>query len=153
MPITRLQLVREQERIFMAEVHRWIGAPYKWGGQGQLQADGWLGLDCSGLITEGARACGIIPKRADYSADGYWVMWKDRQIPEARYGSLAFWFDGTGRAIHVAVCVGPAHCITADGGGASVTSLEAAQEKEAVIRYLPIEHGRKTQPRFVYPWQ
>lgn len=139
-------LLIEQERIFMDEAKDWLHKPYLWGGQGQLSR----GLDCSGLVTECARAAGLIGKDDDFSANGYWQMWGKDEIPRAKFGALAFWIDGTGRAYHVAICIGPFHCITADGGGSSTISVAIAEQKEAVIRRLPIEHGRKTRPRFVY---
>lgn len=137
----------EMCRVFMLEIQRWLGKPYRWGGQGQFSE----GLDCSGLVVEGCRACGALGKSGDLNADGFWNRWKGHEIETPKFGALAFWFDATGRAYHVAVCIGPFHCITADGGGSTTKTLDDAERREAVIRYLPISH-RKSKPRFVFPW-
>ena len=38
---------------------RFIGRPYIWGGDGSGKTHG--GFDCSGLVLEALKACGIIP--------------------------------------------------------------------------------------------
>ena len=126
---------RDQEYYFLKVVESFLNTWYRWGG------DDPSGIDCSGLVVEALKACGKISEREDYTADGLWHKYHGAyEVPDAQRGALVFWFDNKGRATHVAVCVSPFFCITANGGGKHVKTHEDAMKYNAFvkIRRLPI---------------
>jgi len=118
---------------------------YRWGG------DDPSGFDCSGVAVECLKVCGLIPLHSDYSAEALWTKFIDKETPTPDAGCLAFWFDSTGKAIHVAICLDPTYCLTADGGGSHVKTVEDAVKYNAFIKVRRIDH-RKTKPQFVNPF-
>ncbi len=76
-----------------------LGKPYRWGGNDPL-----AGFDCSGLVIEGLKAAGVLPRVGDWSAAAlYETALRDyprlndvRSIPP---GALLFWNRGNPPAI------------------------------------------------------
>lgn len=128
--------------VVRSHLNRW----YIWGG------DSPLGFDCSGLVVEGMRSVGLLPLAVDMGADGFWNNLKDKETSEPIAGCLAFWFDKTGLATHVAVCLDGQYCITADGGSNKVKTVEDAMKYNAFIKIRRIDH-RTSSPRFVDPFK
>ena len=130
------------KRWFMETIMGFRNLPYRWGGD-----DPMTGFDCSGMVVEGLKSVGVIPLHRDFSADGLWRRFNAFEVPEPVRGCLAFWFKGPG-AIHVAVCLDDAVCLTADRGGSRTLSPEDAEEQNAFIKIRPIDH-RSTSPKFI----
>ena len=126
--------VEEQCRLvdFMETVKLYEGRWYIWGG------DDPLGFDCSGLVIEGLKAAGEVANDDDFTADGLWNKYKHLQVDKARRGSLAFWFDKRGHAVHVAVCLSEFSYIGAEGGGRHVNTMEDAMKANAFIKRRPL---------------
>ena len=126
---------KENRRIFLKAVEGYYLKWYDWGGQGPD------GVDCSGLVVEGLRATGHLGNKQDMSADMLWRTYKkDYQVEHPRDGSIVFWFNSDGKAVHVAVAVGSYHCIGAHGGDADITDSAVAEKEGAFVKYRPINY-------------
>lgn len=129
------EILQERRQIFLKAVEGYHLKWYDWGGQGPG------GVDCSGLVVEGLRACGIFANKQDMTADTIWHTYKELYFVEMpRAGSIIFWFNKGDRAIHTAVAVGPYHCIGANGGDRDITDSTIAELEGAFIKYRPINY-------------
>jgi len=116
------------------------GSPYLWGGDDPL-----AGFDCSGLVIEGLKAAGILPREGDWSADQLLngVFKSHPRLTDPRgiqEGSLLFWNRGA-KIGHVeivwAVIGGKLFTLGASGGGSATTSLAAAIRDNSYIKVRP----------------
>jgi len=123
-----------------------LGRPYIWGGDDPI-----LGFDCSGFVIEILKSVGILPREGDWTAEGLWQMFKENEVPYPAKGSLAFWFNTDGRAVHVEFCLDEKVAIGASGGGRSVKTMQDAVQQNAYIKIRPIE-SRIGIHKFVYPF-
>lgn len=129
------EIAKERRRIFLKAVEGYHLKWYDWGGQGPG------GVDCSGLVVEGLRACGVFANKQDMSADMIWNTYKgDYDCEHPKAGSIVFWFNNNGKAIHTAVAVGPYHCIGANGGDSDITDSTIAELEGAFVKYRPINY-------------
>lgn len=120
-----------------------LHTPYRWGG------DDPAGIDCSGMTIDCLQAVGLFPLNSDTTADGLWNKFNGNGINnEPQPGDLIFWFDGNGRAYHVAIAIDRFHCITADKGGQHVKTEEDAEKYNAFVKIRRIDH-RKDLPKVV----
>lgn len=131
---------------FLKTVESFLNMPYRWGG------DDPSGFDCSGMVIEGLRSCGMMGLREDLTALGLWHKFADKAVPAPVRGALAFWFHDNGKAYHVAVCLDDEFCLTADGGGRHTITTEDAIKQNAFIKIRPISH-RTDKPKFLMPFQ
>jgi len=123
-----------------------LGIPYRWGGDDPL-----VGFDCSGLVIEGLKSAGILPREGDWSADVLLNgVFKDSpRLVDVRSftpGSLLFWNRGTTPRIgHVeivwAVLNGKVFTIGASGGGSGDTDLARAIDDNAYVKIRPAVLG------------
>lgn len=141
-----MNLPRTPLETFMYVIEKWYGHWYTWGG------DDPMGFDCSGLVVEGLKSADIIPRKSDYTADGLWKRFRVKSLrrDEPEYGSLCFWFDKHGIAIHVAVCINEDSYIGAEGGGRHVKTLEDAIKANAFIKLRPL--SSRPAAKFVHIW-
>jgi cell wall-associated NlpC family hydrolase len=108
----------------------YIGTPYVWGG------DDPEGFDCSGFVIEVLQSVGALPE-GDWTADGLYRHFKDKQVPGPHEGCLVFW-GSEDKMTHVEYCIGPRHSIGAKGGGSHVLSVADAMLHNAYIKVRPI---------------
>lgn len=127
-----------------------LNVPYLWGGDDPL-----AGVDCSGLVNEGLKAVGLIPRQGDFTADALLRdVFCDRhrypllQDPELRHGCLVFWsVDGkpTGRIRHVEIvwtrADGDLITIGASGGGSKTVDRAEAIKSNAYVKWRRITPG------------
>lgn len=126
---------KEQRRVFLETIRAYHLKSYDWGGQGP-----W-GVDCSGLVVEGLRACGLFANRQDMSANDMWNTYRGKYaVDRPREGSIVFWFAPSGKAVHTAVAVGPYHCMGAHGGGSATTDDKKAEQQQAFVKIRPINY-------------
>lgn len=134
---------KQIERLRFLDVARsHMGRWYIWGG------DNPAGFDCSGLTVECLKSVGLLAEGDDLSADGLWHRFKTFEVNEPSGGAMVFYFDDKGKAYHVAICIDGIFCITADGGGARVRTVEDAIQNDAFIKIRPISK-RRSLKRFV----
>lgn len=117
-----MQILREYALSF-------VGIPYKWGAS--HPSDGY---DCSGLVQELLRSCGIDPP-GDQTAQALFnhfeknSTWNVRQI-----GSLAFFGASPSAISHVAMLLDPYRMIEAGGGGSKTLTAQDAIRDNAFVR-------------------
>lgn len=111
---------------------RWVGTYYTWGGSDPS------GFDCSGLMIETLQAVGILPMPFDHTANGLYLMLKNKTPPPKAYaGCLVFWFK-EGRAIHVEMMIDDYHTIGASGGGSKTLTRADAIRHDAFVKMRPV---------------
>lgn len=135
----------QQQWVMLEYAKRFLGTPYRWGG------DDFYGIDCSGMVIECLKACGVMkPKDADTTADGLWKKYSQTyKVMQPQACALAFWFNDDGKAYHVAICTSEYFCITADGGTSKTNTATDADVQNAFVKYRPIDH-RGSKPQFLY---
>lgn len=110
---------------------RFVGTPYRWGGDDPMQ-----GFDCSGFVQE-LLACQGKDPPGDQTAQALhdWFCDKLRGWRDHRdLGSLAFFGADEKHVTHVGMLLDAETMIEAAGGGRSVDSLEQASKQNAYIR-------------------
>lgn len=126
---------------FLAYVFRFIGLPYRWGGNDPME-----GFDCSGLVVEGLQAVGLL-RLKDATAQALFEETKGRQRLTAVPGCLMFYGRDLQSITHVAICAavlsasGQALVIEAGGGDSTTTSTARASQQNAFIRMRPHDWG------------
>jgi len=136
---------RTPEEVFLWVVLSYHGKPYTWGGD-----DPMAGMDCSGLVVEGLKSAGLIPRKRDYTADDLWKLFRHMRLDIPKCGSLCFWFDNQGTAAHVGVCINEDSYIGAEGGGIHVKTLEDAIKENAFIKIRPL--FSRSGAKFIHIW-
>jgi hypothetical protein len=118
---------------------RELGEPYLWAGSNPL-----AGFDCSGLVIEGLKAAGRLPRDGDWNAAT--LAQKFPLVTTFQPGNLVFYNRGTPPAIgHVeivyAVISGLVFTIAASGGGSGTIDRAAAIASDAYVKIRPIVPG------------
>lgn len=119
---------------------KFLGLPYKWGGNDTIG-----GFDCSGLVIEVLQSTGIMPRKEDHTADGLSKLYPETEILQA--GVLVFYDwnkDGVMEHVEMVALVdddGEVFTIGASGGGNATTTPQRASEANAYIKLRPILQG------------
>jgi len=117
---------------------RFIGTPYRWGGD-----DPMAGFDCSGFVQELLASVGMDPS-GDQTAQAlfdYFLNSSNRNPPPCR-GVLCFYGRSAREITHIAWMINSLQVIEAGGGGSKTTSLEAAIAQNAFIRLRHYLHRK-----------
>lgn len=115
-------------------LEKYLGTWYSWGG------DDPAGFDCSGLIVEGLKAFGVLPRKGDWTAntlmDGVGLV--PANFEDTLHGDLIFWLDDTLGATHVeALWWIKRFSIGAAGGTRNTLTKEDAMRDNAFVRIRP----------------
>ena len=132
------QIPRE---IALAVWERLLFEPYLWGGDDPL-----AGFDCSGLVIEGLKSAGRLPREGDWSAEALASRFPAVPAEGLHAGCLLFWNRGTPPHIgHVeivwAVLGDQVFTIGASGGDSRTTSLPAAIAGNSYVKIRPAVAG------------
>lgn len=110
-----------------------ICTPYIYGGNVPF-----LGMDCSGLVSEILKAFGILRFHEDLTAQELFLrLGKVAPVSTGEEGCILFFGVG-GRVSHVAYQLSPALMIEAGGGDSSTQTIEIAAQRSAFVRIRPI---------------
>lgn len=119
---------------------RFLGTPYKWGGNNPIE-----GFDCSGFIIEILKSCGKLPEKGDWTADD--LSKKFKRAVEPKAGDLFFYdWNGDGKIDHLEMLISDklddeALAIAARDGDQKVTNQEEAAVRNAYVKIRPLRPG------------
>jgi hypothetical protein len=112
-----------------------LGQPYVWGGDDPIA--GW---DCSGLVIEGLKASGILPREGDWTAAALAARFRGQTTTNPGPGCLIFWKRGE-RIVHVEIAYAKIEdilfSIGASGGGSATTDRSQAIRSNAYVKIRP----------------
>jgi len=134
------------DRILYDYLMRFVGRPYKWGGDDAIK-----GFDCSGLVIEFLIAASVAPHGYDASSSQLVDFVKSKggeRTSLPKFGSLVFY--GIPSVNHVAIALDQHLMIEAGGGDSTVVDEESAAKKNAFIKVRPIVY-RKGLNQIVHP--
>jgi hypothetical protein len=122
-----------------------LNVPYRWGGDDPME-----GVDCSGLVLEGLKATGIVPRELDVTADSL-LRQTFKDLPREtidrllRRGMLVFWGLPAQPMHHVEIvwATFPDRVLTigASGGGARTIDRATAVKQNAYVKIRRITPG------------
>lgn len=116
---------------------RFIGLPYRWGGD-----DPMSGYDCSGLLIECLSSIGHAPPH-DMNAQGLYNYFKPIAADNVLgAGALCFYGQATDKISHVALMIDLGFVLEAGGGNSKTTSLDQAIKQNAFIRVRPFDNRK-----------
>lgn len=121
-----------KKKVFLFTILSQLGKPYIWAG------DDPGGVDCSGLVCMGLRACGLLPNKARLAADGLMKRYISKRISKPKKGALIFYLDVHQIATHVTVCLDRQWHIGANGGGEGIDTPREAWDANAFVKIRPI---------------
>ena len=124
---------------------KFIGLPYKWGGQHPSE-----GYDCSGLCVELLQAQGVLRHGSDYTAKGlykYLVTHSSSIVINPSFGAIAFFGQGWDaparkQITHCAFCLDDETMLEAGGGASDTTTKKVAIRRRAFVRLRPIVYRK-----------
>lgn len=138
------------EALFIAYALKFIGIPYRYGGQSPLE-----GLDCSGYARVVLRSQGIVFDNLHSAATlyEYFSLPENHENVPPQCGSLVFYGSDTRHIDHVALLVSPTQHVEAGGGGPNVVTLQQAISAHAFIRLTPLRDQHRVailMPNYPY---
>lgn len=137
------RIMDQTERdIFLDYAWRFVKTPYLWGGDDPME-----GFDCSGYVIECLKAVDLLPHKGDWTADGLWNLFEDKEVMRPEPGCLVFWKGKPGprgKMTHVEIVVHPGLSLGASGGGSKIDTLQMAIERDAYIKMRPYQ-GRDSR--------
>jgi len=130
-------MARSRRQIAIEHGLRFVGKPYIHGGQGPV------GLDCSGLITEISRAVGLIGRKFDLSAQGFYNRFQKYEVDIPIPGSFVFFGRTRDKITHMGMVVeitqcGEALVLEAAGGDRDTKTPLQAQKHDAMVTIRPL---------------
>ena len=115
---------------------KFVGQPYKWGGDDPIE-----GYDCSGLVIELLTATGVFPYGYDATSRQIMIdlIAKGAQkVNTPHFGSICFYGKNPDAITHVSFAMDKDTVIEAGGGGSANTTKEVAAKTNAFVRLRPI---------------
>lgn len=129
-----------QRALFLRAVLEQMGAPYLWGGKGDVVSPyGLRAFDCSGLVTWAYIKAGGPDWRKSHNTDRLLAECTPVETPQP--GTLVLYGKGSD-AQHVMVHVGAGVVVGASGGGSATTSIGLAQDTGARVKAFASPHYR-----------
>lgn len=126
---------------------KFIGVPYKWGGNNPM-----TGFDCSGLVQFILQSVGVDP-RGDQTAQllhDLLLANGGRVIADPAPGAICFYGKTPSSISHVSFCLSRYQIIEAGGGDSTTVSVVEAARRDACVR-VRVADGRKDRVEIVLP--
>lgn len=125
-----------KRELFLSVIRSRFLTPYRWDAKGPDR------FDCSGLVTWGLAAVGVLPFAARLNTNCE-VLWKQLPATEnPQPGDLCL-YGNTDAPHHVMVlCEDRQFVFGAAGGDSTTTTDEIAAQKQAAVQYRPNAHYR-----------
>jgi len=120
------------KKIASSLAFKFVGKPYIWGGD-----DAVAGWDCSGFVIEILKSVGLLPRSGDWTAEGLYLLFKDKEVTVAKEGCLVF-FAKNNKINHVEYVWKNGLTIGASGGGSRTLTREDAIKQNAYIKIRPM---------------
>ena len=120
------------KKIASSLAFKFVGKPYIWGGD-----DAVAGWDCSGFVIEILKSVGLLPRSGDWTAEGLYLLFKDKEVTVAKEGCLVF-FAKNNKINHVEYVWKNSLTIGASGGGSRTLTRKDAIEQNAYIKIRPM---------------
>jgi len=115
-----------------------VGLPYKYGGNNPIE-----GLDCSGLVCEILKSCGVLPFDADFSAQALFDHLEKNGSPNRQdLGSVAFYGKSVTTIVHTAFCLDRWRMVEAGGGDHLTLTRGDAAVRNAFVKVRKIEYRK-----------
>ena len=111
-----------------------IGVPYEWGG------DNSQGLDCSGFVGVVLRSVGIMKNSEDLTSREMYDKFKWALTLKPKKGCVVFYGESIHKISHVAFMVDDRHILEAGGGNSKTTTIDVADEQNAMVRARPFNY-------------
>ena len=113
--------------LFIDYLMRFVGTRYKWGGENPIS-----GFDCSGLISEGLMAVGVLGGRT--SAQGIYNEISPKATRRLDRGSVVFFGPALSAIHHIGVIITPGIMIEAGNGNHLINTVEDSDLANAFVR-------------------
>jgi len=121
------------KELFVSYCLKFVGVPYKWGGDDPIH-----GFDCSGGVQEILAAFGCDPK-GDQTSDALYRHFKKDGAGHTHLDTGAICFYGReSRITHVGIALNPNVMFEFGGGGSKTTDKESAAVHNAYGRIRPV---------------
>lgn len=135
--------------ILLSYAMRFVGVPYKWGGDDPLQ-----GVDCSGLVIELLQSQGLLSKAFDTTSQGLYQHFSVCKTDTPSFGALLFFGKGIGKISHVGFALDHKLMLEAGGGDSTTTTIGIAAAKNAFVKIRPIlsrhDHVATVKPKYYW---
>ncbi len=115
---------------------RFVGLPYRWGGDDPIN-----GFDCSGLTIEILQSKGLLPRGFDAPAKGlynHFLKQAGTVVGLRNLGALAFFGKSINEITHVGFMLDEKRMLEAGGGGSATTNDQTAANQNAFVRVRPL---------------
>lgn len=133
--------------LLLAYAQKFIGTPYKWGGNNPVE-----GFDCSGLVVELVKSTGEQLPMPDMNAQQLFDHYQTHgEWNRIQAGALVWYGESVTKITHVAMLLDDTRIIEAGGGGHLVLSKEDAAAKGAFVRQRHMDY-RKDRVAIIRPY-
>lgn len=117
---------------------RFVGIPYKYGGQSPME-----GLDCSSLMRWLLKAGGITLEPPSNAQGIHDQLVKNNKTDTVGLGTLIFYGTSISEIVHVGMALDEWRHIEAAGGSSGTLSQQLAITRAAFVRITPIRHEQR----------
>ena len=133
----------DPRRIAFEYVMKFVGLPYRWGGDDSVD-----GFDCSGLVLEFLKSAGVVSTlQAKTNAAQLLKNYADRPVLNSKFGTLLFFGEAPDKISHVALALNDVQMLEAGGGDHTTTGKDQAAAQNAFVRVRRISSRKGLQAK------